>query len=151
MDQSNLKHTVVWVHKSSHAFQTPFWSCSSSTRLQLTCLILILSFHRANNKLMAVLLCATYANPTRTVRSFPVLSTIISFWSRCYTNSSWYFFCWGIPPTLHRSVPPLPLGSNTDLICRCCVWKIHTLFVRKIWSNRGPGQTFCCPVILLIQ
>ena len=46
--KSNLKRTAVWVHKSSHAFQTPFWSCHSSRRLQLSYYSLILSSDRTN-------------------------------------------------------------------------------------------------------
>lgn len=49
--KSNLKRTVVWVHKSSHAFQTPFLNGFSIMRLQLTYYVLILAFNRANNKL----------------------------------------------------------------------------------------------------
>ena len=48
--KSNLKRTAVWVYKSSHAFQTPFWSCPSSPRLQLSYYSLILSSDRANSK-----------------------------------------------------------------------------------------------------
>ena len=47
----NLKRTAVWIHKSSHAFQTPFWSCSSNKKLQLTYYILILTSKGANSKL----------------------------------------------------------------------------------------------------
>ena len=46
------------------------------------------------------------------------------------------FLCRISPPSLHRSVPPLPLCSNTDFLF-LCTWIIHTLFIRQVRSDGG--------------
>ena len=40
------------------------------------------------------------------------------------------FFCRISPPSLHCSVSPLPLCSNTDFLFFCCTGEVHTFFIR---------------------
>lgn len=50
------------------------------------------------------------------------------------------FFCRISPPSLHRSISPLPLCSNTDFLFFCCAWEVHTFFIRQVRSNGGFGE-----------
>ena len=49
------------------------------------------------------------------------------------------FFCRISPPPLHRSVSPLPLCSDTDLLF-FCTWEVHTFFIRQVRSDSGFGK-----------
>ena len=49
------------------------------------------------------------------------------------------FFCRISPSPLHRSVSPLPLCSDTDLLF-FCTWEVHTFFIRQVRSDSGFGK-----------
>ena len=49
------------------------------------------------------------------------------------------FFCQISPPSLHRSVSPLPLCSNTNLFF-LCTWIIHAFLIRQVRGDGGFGK-----------